>query len=309
MSYALTWRCNSKCKVCNTWKINDHKNELTLEEIKNIFKDNFFNNIKETVLTGGEPFLRYDITDIAKIIHNKTGSSIGVTTNALLSEKVFVFVKNMLKNNIPIGVYISLDGPEKIHDELRGVSGNFKRIIKLLRRLVSIEDKNLTVSAGMTVSKDNINYINETDNICKEIGCELSIRLNEYAGYFHNRKTNLNFSNLQKKKIIKSLLFLEHDKNLKNYYKRLISFLERETWEKFSCTAAKSSLIIDPRGNVYPCPNLMENPEFLMGNLRNESFKNIWTSYKSELIRKKNSGCHHCLNICEYFWGLSLRVT
>jgi len=211
MSYALTWRCNSKCKVCNTWKINDHKNELTLEEIKNIFKDNFFNNIKETVLTGGEPFLRYDITDIAKIIHNKTGSSIGVTTNALLSEKVFVFVKNMLKNNIPIGVYISLDGPEKIHDELRGVSGNFKRIIKLLRRLVSIEDKNLTVSAGMTVSKDNINYINETDNICKEIGCELSIRLNEYAGYFHNRKTNLNFSNLQKKKIIKSLLFLERN--------------------------------------------------------------------------------------------------
>lgn len=308
LSFAITWRCNSRCKVCNTWKISDH-DELTLEEIKNAFENNSFGELNEAVLTGGEPFLRSDILSIAKSIHENTGSSIGVTTNGLLPEKIVEFTSSMLEYRIPVGIYVSLDGPEEIHDSLRGVRGSFNRSIGLLKKLTSIKDDNLTVSTGMTISRENISFIKETDRICRNLDVEMSVRLSEYGGFFHNNGVDMRFSDKEREKIIKSVSLLDHDEHLKSYYQILIRFLESGRYEPFVCGAAKSSLMIDPIGGIYPCPTLMESHEYKIGSLRERSFDGAWKSSNADYIRKKISGCCNCLNISKYFWGLNLRTT
>ena len=92
--FILTNKCQSRCKTCKIWKIyKDNpkkvKEELDLEEYKKTFE-----NIKKEVmwlnLSGGEPFLRKDIDDIAIVaIENfKNMSILNIPTNGLRTELI-----------------------------------------------------------------------------------------------------------------------------------------------------------------------------------------------------------------------------
>jgi len=51
----VTSLCNFKCETCFYWeKLNDTKNDLSLEEIKEI--SSHFKDLKLLLLSGGEPF-------------------------------------------------------------------------------------------------------------------------------------------------------------------------------------------------------------------------------------------------------------
>jgi len=67
LTFSLTNVCQSRCKTCNIWelyKIHPEKRneELILEEIEEIFRS--MGHIYVFNVSGGEPFLRSDITEI-----------------------------------------------------------------------------------------------------------------------------------------------------------------------------------------------------------------------------------------------------
>ena len=93
----LTNRCNARCSFCfiDFDDPNTFKGELTLEEIEKLTKS-FGKSLLNVNLTGGEPFARKDIIDIAKLyISNSTIQSIYVTTNASLPDRIENFVKEI----------------------------------------------------------------------------------------------------------------------------------------------------------------------------------------------------------------------
>ena len=95
----LTNRCNARCSFCfiDFDDPNTFKNELTLNEIEKLTKS-FGKSLLNVNLTGGEPFARKDITDIAKLyIQNSTVQSIYVTTNASLPDRIESFAKEITK--------------------------------------------------------------------------------------------------------------------------------------------------------------------------------------------------------------------
>ena len=82
----LTNRCNARCSFCfiDFDDPNTFKNELSLKEIDELTKS-LGNSLLNVNLTGGEPFARKDIIEIAKLyIKNTTIQSMYVTTNGSL---------------------------------------------------------------------------------------------------------------------------------------------------------------------------------------------------------------------------------
>ena len=104
----LTNRCNARCSFCFI-DFDDpitFKGELTLGEIEKLTKS-FGKSLLNVNLTGGAPFARKDIIDIAKLyILNSTIQSIYVTTNASLPDRIENFVKEITKT--PISLYIKI---------------------------------------------------------------------------------------------------------------------------------------------------------------------------------------------------------
>lgn len=165
LNYSITNKCQSKCTTCNIWQLykknpEKEKEELALDEIEKTFrtiKPIFLFNI-----CGGEPFLRGDIGDIcalaAKYIKPKVIHS---PTNCLSPDKIEKGVRDILSkipSSTQLTVKLSIDGVGKEHDRIRGVKGNFKKVMETHDRLVKVREEypNFYLDAGTTVSKMNL---------------------------------------------------------------------------------------------------------------------------------------------------------
>jgi len=66
--------------------------------------------------------------------------------------------------------------------------------------------------------------------------------------------------------------------------------------EKGHCKAATSTCLIDPLGDVYPCPALKTRPTLSAGNVYEQSLREIWEKGFESIRRSKEiSGYTHCL--------------
>ena len=75
-------------------------------------------------------------------------------------------------------VYVSLDGLEKTHDAIRGVSGSFR---KALRGISAAKEK-VAVTINTTVMSENIDEIESMVELAKELGTKISVAVaHEYC--------------------------------------------------------------------------------------------------------------------------------
>lgn len=131
----LTDLCNSKCNFCDIWKIKP-QNEINLSDLESIFKS-LNSNLYWLSLSGGEVTLvKYYKQMIDSLVLNcKNVKILAFTTNALAVNRALDYALYAKEKGLDVLVTISLDGDERIHDELRGVKGNFKKCFDLYYKL------------------------------------------------------------------------------------------------------------------------------------------------------------------------------
>ena len=181
---SVTAACQSKCKTCQIGAMfcqdpSRAKKDLRLDEIEKIFKNMrpvyFFN------MSGGEPFLRPDLPEIVelackyikpRVVHTPTN---GIMTERIAehTEKIIRIVRQYDKN-VPVTVKPSIDGVGKLHDEIRGVEGNFNQLLKTIVSLKRLEDcyDNFHLELGTVVSNFNIDYLDEIEDFVHGLGVE-----------------------------------------------------------------------------------------------------------------------------------------
>lgn len=321
----LTNRCNARCSFCfiDFENENTFKGELTLNEIEALTKT-FGNSLLNVNLTGGEPFARKDITDIAKAyIKNTTIQSIYITTNASLPERVEKFAREIIDFDsfINLTFQISIDDfPEK-HNKVRKIKNLFESCIETYRKLSNISDR-VSPIVSVTVSEENCDDIK---NIffylvedCKINALKCTIVRDE--GVYKTTP-------IKKQKIFEAYQWLtkqikEYSKigKLKNYNKndlqgKLHNKKDQISWKltekmylepKFisPCHAGSLFGIITANGMVYPC-EILENK--LLGNLRDHkmNFNEIWKSKKTKDVKNfiKKTKCN-----CTYECALTYNI-
>ena len=113
-------------------------------------------------LTGGEPLLRADLFEILEIMGRK-GFDRYLLSNGLLinRERAARLVDLGIK-----GVQVSLEGPEEIHDSIRG-QGSFSTSLQGVAHLISA---GLPVTLNMTLSELNAGSISEMVELSKSLG-------------------------------------------------------------------------------------------------------------------------------------------
>ncbi len=65
--FNVSYKCDSKCVMCNSWKLPYH-DDLTTEEYQQSFSSDLFRTIEYVGITGGEPTLRKDMVDIVRLL-------------------------------------------------------------------------------------------------------------------------------------------------------------------------------------------------------------------------------------------------
>ena len=154
----VTNRCNLKCKHCfvfreGTPNTPTKKNEMPATEmIKEIKKYKRKYGIFRMLWMGGEPLLRKDVLKLGVKLFPQNV----IATNGTLP---------LINLGPKIKWAVSIDGPEKINDEIRG-KGSFKKIINNLNNLP--DDFKGDLQCSCAVSKKNENFLEELINILQK---------------------------------------------------------------------------------------------------------------------------------------------
>ena len=276
---AVTYRCNCRCTMCYTWKHPSKKDsEIKPEDLVTLPE------IVRLNVTGGEPFLKEDLSEILDVVKKKA-KRVVISSNGLLTKKAL----EVMRQHRDVGVRISIDGNEETHDKIRGVKGAFQKAIETLKGLKELGIKDLGVA--VTVSDQNADELVPLYKLAKENCVELATAILHNAYYFHkedNVITDKSKVELGLKKLIGEFIRSRYPKDwFRAYFTQgMLDHMYGKS-RSMKCTMGTDSFFVDPFGHVRPC-NVMNFP---FGNIKEKSFQEIWTSSEAKEARKRVDAC------------------
>ncbi|MHB0998961.1 MAG: radical SAM/SPASM domain-containing protein [Armatimonadota bacterium] len=320
LTLSVTNMCQSRCKTCGIWRLYQQnperfKDELTLDEIEKIFATvgnvHFFN------ISGGEPFLRKDLPKIVEAACNHLNPAVIHTpTNAIMPRIIEERVTEILEiikstgKDIAFTIKPSFDGVGDVHDQIRGVQGNFDKVLDTVNRLRNLKERypNLEIGLGTIISKFNLDTIKDTARYAREVGVDSYISeiaeertelfnvgdgitpdASEYERAIKTFNKELENGNFSGDKVSGTTLAFRQV-----YYSYAIQIM-KEQRQVLPCYAGIANAHINPYGDVWPCCIL--GYDKTMGNLRDYDydFKKIWNSKQASDVRQyiadKNCAC------------------
>jgi MoaA/NifB/PqqE/SkfB family radical SAM enzyme len=165
----VTWRCNLNCKHCQTGMFRgpNHPEDLTTDQLVDLFGQLSVLGTRAVGLLGGEPTLRRDLPVLLRSMRS-VGIQPTVTTNAVTVTEPLA---DLLMNETETTVTISLDGPEKeSHEYLRG-RGTFTKTIGGIRTFVTRRCGGSSAKVGISavLNRSNIQRAEQFLDLAKEL--------------------------------------------------------------------------------------------------------------------------------------------
>ena len=138
----VTSRCNAFCQTCFYHEELNQPGDLTFAQLEKISQT--MPPITDLWLSGGEPTLRRDVSDVIDLFVKNNGvDRIIIPTNGLIKSRVFDIVDRALSQHPTLDLYlnIALDGYGETHDRIRGVPGNWTKALDCIEHLYPLKTK------------------------------------------------------------------------------------------------------------------------------------------------------------------------
>ena len=276
---AVTYRCNSRCIMCHTWQHPSEKDkEIRASDLETLPAMVRLN------VTGGEPFLKEDLSEILNVVKKKA-KRVVISTNGFMTKRML----EVMSSHRDVGIRISFDGIGETHDNIRGVPKAHARALETLKELKRLGIKDLGIA--VTISDQNATDLVALYRLACENGVELATAILHNAYYFHKVDNVIEdkagveaYIGELKQEYLKS----SHPKDwFRAYFCNGIVDHMYGRQRSMKCTMATDSFFVDPYGYVRPC-NVMNAP---FGNIREKPFQEIWTSSEAEAARNKVDKC------------------
>lgn len=289
----LTERCNLRCIHC--YQEEGNVNELSLSQAKKIvaIAHNTIQSWSDTYkmdfspsfnVTGGEPFLFPFLFDILR--HLKTsGFDIYLLTNGTMIDHE----KARMLAEIPLqGVQVSIEGPESIHDQIRG-RGSFKKAVNGVSQLL---EAGLIVTLNVTLSEINCGHVKDLVEFASSIGAQ-RIGFSRLVPYGRGKNLINNIIPQDKlQQIYEDIFSIKNSKVQIATGDPVASQIGAEIDDGHTdiplggCAAGVSGITILSDGMLTPCRRL----GIPIGNILKDSIREIWaTSPVLESLRTKTS--------------------
>jgi len=306
LNFLVTDRCTLRCRHCFNWKTAGMRPELSLEEIQWITFN--LGPLVFLILAGGEPFLREDLPGIVHAFYRNNGvRNVVVLTDGQLTDRILDSTAQIFSAcpDLHLAVGISLDGPEQVHDGIRGREGAFSRAVETFRKLAAARERfpRLDLQTCSVLMADNqdvfdvlldfirddlkpdkvaINLIRQTprDPSLLQVSLEryeaVTRRIREET--FHGRFKNKYGYDTTGFVTLTDL-----------YMHELVARTRRSGRAQLACRAGRISAVLFHDGTLAPCEILRP-----WGNLRDTGYRPepIWFSPAADAYRRKiRAGC------------------
>lgn len=317
LNFVVTKECHSKCLNCHIWK-EVPKNELTLSEINQIAANSPF--LSWINFTGGEPTDRKDFPQIVKAFIDQCPDLylIHFPTNGLNTKRIIAASETILEYNPPnLMVTVSFDGPPEVHDQLRGVKGNFHQSINTMKKLLELGSP-LQVFVGMTLYPENHHLISETiQSIAERIPLfnpeHFHINLPNISEHFYGNQEQTKPPSTS---MLESLTLYRKNRKFSlspmNWIERRYEMLAKEFLKTgktpLECAAMLTSCFLSAQGELFPC-TIWNQP---LGSVKQTNYNllPLLNSPQALQLREKieTKNCPNCWTPCEAYQTILANV-
>lgn len=316
MVFFVTARCNADCKMCfykNNMDSNRTKEELSVDEYEKISRGIDYINVLG--ISGGEPFLRKDLAEILKIFYRHCSPwVVDLPTNAYLTDQVVSQAEEVVRScpRMTVDIQLSIDGPEDIHNEIRGLKDGYRRLRETYRQLVSVRSRypNLRLKACLVYSRYNQDHMEELFTVLAEDFPALdrfvfsvvhgSVANPEALELDWHRYFSL-CDRLRQQAVVKDIF------DLHSIFTMALRFAKNDFLKEVlakkdmyrHCRAGRDVIVVGETGKVFPCEPLWQ----AVGDLRQNGYdlRNVLRSapmqdFQKDILLKK----------CTCHWGLPM---
>lgn len=303
--------------------------ELSLQEYKDFLEQ--IKDLKPSVsIGGGEPFLFKDMVSLIDHIKNDLHLNVGVTSNGTLFDEA----RLQAFANTGTGITLSIDGLQEEHDRIRG-QGNFEKTVSVLKTLQQWKKEGRFKGDVNTLFVITQNNFQELEPVADFLLGELQVSAHTMSFLLfnsqdvlaeHNQWAQSHFTDpvyqiqatrggvVSREEIQKFDLDYIWDKKekLQKRYSRIHfepNFKSREDLQTYfhtndvmddyfapSCQLASHQITLLSNGDIVFYPGCFE---IKCGNIRENSFKDIWNVSIMKNLRKVlqqdlSPICSHC---------------
>jgi len=299
-------RCNCRCVMCDIWKANNDKKELTVEEIERHLPAFGKLKVKEIVLSGGEALMHNNLWVLCDLLKKKSkGVKITLLSTGLLLKK---FSKEIIDHVDE--VIVSLEGSKEVHNRIRNIPEAFEKLAEGVKSIKDLEPS-FRITGRCVLQK--MNYF-DLDNIitsAKEIGldqisflpADISTTAFNHLGTLQGNDISLTLIEAKEFQQIVEKTIENFDpkfvaespdkmRRIPGYY---MALLGRDTFESPPCNAPWVSAVLESDGRLMPC---FFHREY--GNVSGKDFEKVLNSEKAIAFRKnlkvkENDVCKRCV--------------
>ena len=304
-------RCNCRCVMCDIWKANKDKRELTLEELQphlDMFRKL---RVRWVVFSGGEALLYGSLWPLCEQLEAMGIKRTLLSTGLLLERDAELCARHLDE------ITVSLDGPPEIHDAIRRVPRAFDKLAAGVAA-VKAASPTMRITARSVVQKQNWQHLDATVQTALDLGLdELSFLPADVSSEAFNRAEPWNEARGSE-----VALGAEEARQLAADIETLIKTREPELRRRFlaedadklrrlgqywlavtgqgdlppvRCNAPWVSAVVESDGAVRPCFFL---PAY--GNLHDENLASILSkdeavAFRRDLDVAENETCRRCV--------------
>jgi MoaA/NifB/PqqE/SkfB family radical SAM enzyme len=307
VTWMLTDRCDCRCVGCRIWE-QKKRRELTAEEIGRALAA--APSVRWLNLTGGEPFLRDDLPEIAAAAHAALPGLVllDFPTTGQRHEAIVAGCRRIAALGIPrVYVTVSVEGPPALHDRLRGRPGAFENALKTFAALRFVPG--LRCWLGMTLNEQNADTVDEMLAAAREHAPDATfadVHFNVYTvsgHYYANEGAPLKPPPALGETLRRAIRARSGSANpadlIEAAYLRLLPKYLRTGRSPLPCESVRASVFIDTVGDVFPCTVYGR----VLGNLREQTLGEILRGAEARDARDvvRRDACPGCWSPCEAF--------
>ncbi len=304
--WELTLRCNMNCAHCGSTAGYARQQELNHEEGLDLCRQLGEMGCEILTLLGGEPFLREDWDDFARCLNEYNVKVNAISNGYAMDQKLVDKIKEAKLTNVAI----SIDGLKETHEKIRRKPDCYQRAIDSLNLL---KENGISTAIVTTICRDNLKELDELYKIVFQQQAEIwqiqigvpRGRLCEHSDFIIQPENLFELERFIVRVKQERRVHLDIADNI-GYFGRNEELFRFHITSRLpfwtGCYAGIQAMGIDANGDIKGCLSMPSLPQFIEGNIRNNSLRQIWErpgafSYNRNFEKEMLEG--HCCG-CEY---------
>lgn len=277
--------CNHECTFCGLQGLEERSSFIDKDVLVERVREMGHLGVKSIMYAGeGEPLLHKGIAEIVSATKG-AGIDVAFTTNGVLMEKIFPVLDRIswIKVSLNAG---TAETYKKIH---KAREGDFDKVLGNIRQAVLLKRKNnydCVIGAQIVVLPENEEEILNLVHELKKVGADYLV-VKPYSPHPLGGDEALKIEDLgyDNPGFLVSLEWVEHhvfSGNFKvivryNAFRNIVN--EKEHYDRCHSVPFFWSYIT-AQGDVYSCSVYLGDERFKLGNINEQTFKEIWEGEK-----------------------------